>query len=384
MEEEDLFDPLRPRSTAAVEEKGDDAPVAEAAQTFAGFGGAKTAFSVPIDARGRAQLCLQCALLSEPLHSPDGPVLFWEGRQFFYRLGYAKKLLFHKWLGVKGNRLSIDRLLDWFDVDKESNFRPSRKQMFSQLSALDLETLTKMHDVEIMASTAWCLVFLYLLIDSSAKVIRINAFDMLRQFCALGDKPVPVLEAGGENLPECLTPHDEHGNCIHMSSLYAQLTQKFGPQWRKAHTAEFLFFAPRGECAALDLLIYQVFWQITVLIEDTTPGYLPPTCEGMPVLAGSSRSRRLTKHWTQHPTFGLKTTGTKDRVFSESVSRDTHSAVRHERHAQCQYHGDLAQHVATASHVCIAPDGVSAPGDTANIAVTLPLVGVSGWLPLQV
>jgi hypothetical protein len=94
-----------------------------------GFASASQYTGIWKDVGGRHLLDAHASVLDTPLH-PDGPLVFWELRGFFYALGFSEKSGdTARWFRQKANKKQIAKMSELFHVDHEMHFRHSRKQM---------------------------------------------------------------------------------------------------------------------------------------------------------------------------------------------------------------------------------------------------------------
>ena len=209
-----------------------------------------------------------------------------------------------------------------------------------------------------------------------------TGWNFLKALAEYIGRPIPVLQAGGEGLPECRALR-EGNHCLHEALLFRTLTARCGEQWSTTSVAELLWEFNPGDCCRIDLFTFQVFWQLIELLDMQIKTCGFASCNaGLPVHVGKARSRRLTKHWMSSLGVGvIKTNGKK--MFAEHAPRDSNS-MRAEGLGLGRYHASLALAVSTASHVAVAPDGLAAPVDMLNCPIALPLQDRAGWMPVQV
>ena len=384
---QDLFAPVE---VVRKRQAGCGAPIpsggCEGTTNDLGFASARQSYALTYTTSGKAQFVAEASTLPSPL-VPEGPVVFWQVRDFYYRLGFdvrSKDLA--TWLRTPSAAKRTGELAVFFDMDWSTHLRPSRKQ--AQFSGVaDEAKLMKEHDTEIMGSSAYIMILLLAQRGSMKKVVQANGHDMFTRFCSSAGVAIPVMVEGGEALPRCLAPRlcsEDCAQCVHMHKACQTLEKRFGLRWRETQHAEFLWTTRIGACRALDGLVYQVFWQTAQILESfAQQGCLRTSAEGVPVLRGAARTRRMTKVWLASPGFGVTTNAAGQQVLSASAPR-TNDAIRLEGLRLSVVHATMAQKVERASHVALSPDCLSAPGETLNTLICLPLDdGVCGWLPVQ-
>ena len=251
--------------------------------------------------------------------------------------------------GQASQPIQTKKILLFFDVSP-SDFRPSRKQA-QCTGILDEDVLETLRDVEAMAATSWLVCFLLCQHDSSIKEVRAKGCQMLASLASYVSEPLGVLGAVGEDLPHCDALKAADGNCVHLSMWLGKLRRTCGETWQERPT-DVILSIERGDCATLDGFSYQIFWQLVESLDARIIGDgLSDSMDGVPVLSGKKRARRLTKHWQNWRGVGVTTKDGK-KLFSSSVARSD-DPIRTEDLRLGKYYGALTAAVSQASHICL-------------------------------
>jgi hypothetical protein len=261
------------------------------------------------DIEGKTQSAMVARVLRRRF-SDDGPAVWWEAREFFYRLGWSAKSddLSH-WLGRKHNVARLDSTLEFYDVALLDHFRRSEKQ--ARAKHLQAEGEELVYDVEIMGSSAWVLAFLLSFLGTKgSKLIKDNAMSQLRNFMNLGAKDLPILQSRGESLPPCPSLKKNSLQCDHINNVVRTLQRKLGQNaWMDAVAffQETCSQQHKG-CKSVATWRYQCFWQIVELIDGHVCAAGDESLQqlSVPVLVGGSRCRRLTATWLDCPSLAVK------------------------------------------------------------------------------
>lgn len=349
-----------------------------------GFSGAQLYFAKATDLSGHTTFSAQASIMQAPLHAAASRV-WWEVRDFYYNLGFSIKSFLARYLRKRSTVARMHDIHEFFELDPSLSFAKSRKQALA-CGDVGEAHLFSHHDTEIMASTPWMFSFLLMHARCRVPAIKLAAEDLFKNFASLAKGPVPVLVAGGEALPPCLDKKLGEDLCPHMQSINAKMQQCYGMHWRQSRHVEFIWKARISACPALDVLVFQTYWQLADMVDATViQRGATGSSDGMPVLMAGVRARRMTKHWMTQPHISVACDVRQHRVYSASAVPRVPDSSRREGLGMCNHHALISEKMAPASHIALAVDAVSTPSETLNTAVALPLDGgFCFWMPVQV
>ncbi len=197
----------------------------------AGFAHCRHQCVVRNDVDGTALFSAKASILESPL-TEQGPRVWWELREFFYRLPWSVKSDdLSRWLRRRANAAKLASICSLFEVEPAATFRESRQQAARRPGGLDDERASRQHDVEIMGSTAWVLAWLLCLRTSNRRPLSHEARRQLRFSAGLSTTALPVLLSGGEDLPPCRTS-SASTECAHKTRARRLMQQQFGEAWQ--------------------------------------------------------------------------------------------------------------------------------------------------------
>ena len=314
----------------------------------------------------------------------DGlPKVWWQLRDIFYRLGYSHNAEMHRWL--KQSRQKMSAVLDEFDVP-ESHLRQSTKQYMARSRGVGVElchnVIQREHHDEVMVSSAYMLAFLLHNTMCRKKEVSAAALEMLRGLLTLLGE-VPVVLNGGEDLPRCAVRAG--AACRHEKALEAHMTRLFGEGWRASNAADMLVhLRSHSSCVSHVRWRYQTFWQGVELLDLLLgSGLVSNDPAGMPVLAGTSKCRRLSAALQAGSRLGVEKDSRGVRRLAKGAKRTT-SVYLAERLLMAKYVYHNAAMLEKQNQLSICVDCSSVSGhELLTTAVAAPAAKQNMWLPPQ-
>ena len=224
--------------------------------------------------------------------------------------------------------------------------------------------------------------FLFVIATSNKKHISHGARQQLEHIFNMVTEPIPVLRSGGEELPACTA---RKGTCVHVSNTQRLLQNQCGSSWVSAALVFFeISQRYKQNCPAVAAWTYQVFWQCVEMLDaSAVSNNSSCSAEGLAVLRGPKRCRRLTKIWLTAGELGVDRHGVHGYRLSKNMPRDK-SAMRKEELEMGKYLANLGCVMSGVKHLAISMDASSACGkDNLSMAAYIPRDHKACWLPLQ-
>ena len=245
---------------------------------------------------------------------------------------------------------------------------------------MQVDETNKLYDVEVGTSSAWMLAFLLYHHKCGKRSVMDAALGALRHFVGIIDEQIPVMFTD-DDLPPCNCLKDANNECRTFKGFIKRMERVHGDDWRHRAAADALWNRDRhGHCDSLNLWLYQIFWQIAELIDvRVIEGALLQSADGIPVLQGKKKARRMTAVVMANPQMGFKTVAGARVVTTDPKRRHDH-ASRLESFRIARYQSALVDLTARQTHVALGVDAMSAPFEMLTIIACLPLSGgLSAW-----
>ena len=155
---------------------------------------------------------------------PGDPVVYWEVRDFFYKLPWSQRSDdLARYIRKPRTQDSLGCFMSLFELDGQLHFKKSQKQVQTMKPADAVPASNaEDSDIEMLGTSAWTIVFLLVLADSNKAHIKTGAMKQLRAFAKLAGRTLPVLESGGHDLPRC---GRRPSSCVHVNRVRKRMTQ---------------------------------------------------------------------------------------------------------------------------------------------------------------
>ena len=184
----------------------------------------------PNFAKGGKHTFVGKATVVRRLPPSDDPCVYWELREFFYRIPWAKNSnVLARYL--KKNKDKLDQMLAAYQVTGSEHFKASYRSAVTRADDPGGAEVAAEAEDEYMASTVYVIAFLLTVGTTNRWNIREGALDQLTALAELPGRELPVLVSGGHELPRC---GQRPGECQHMKGFIKGLRASgpYGPAGR--------------------------------------------------------------------------------------------------------------------------------------------------------